>query len=64
MKFKHLIDRIAINLCSSENFANIRDIYKKKKKKKSGPIVNMSKFTSNKKVFSRVVAKLYHYFGH
>ena len=54
LKFKHLIDNIAINLWSSENFASMEDI-----KRKCKPIVNLSKFTSNKKILNEVITLSY-----
>ena len=45
IKFKYLIDYIVINLWFSKNFTNIEDI-----RKKCNPIVNLSKFASNKKI--------------
>ena len=51
MKFKYLIDNIAINFCFSKNFANMED-----KRKKCSQMMDMSKFTFNKKVLSGVVA--------
>ena len=53
-KFKNLIDYIAINLWSSENFASMEDI-----KRKCKPIVNLSKFTSNKKILNEVITLSY-----
>ena len=44
-KFEHFIDDIAINLWSSWNFASMEDT----RKKNGNPIVDLSKFTSNKK---------------
>ena len=54
LKFKHLIENIAINLWSSENFASMEDI-----KRKCKPIVNLSKFTSNKKILNEVITLSY-----
>ena len=47
----NLIDDIVINLWFFENFANMEDI----KKKKSDLMVNLSKFTSNKRILNEVV---------
>ena len=48
----NLIDDIVINLWFFENFASMEDI---KKKKKSDLMVNLSKFTSNKRILNEVV---------
>ena len=53
-KFKYLIDDIVIDLRSSRNFVNMKDI-----RRKCNPIMDLSKFTSNKNILSRVVVKLY-----
>ena len=45
-KFKDLIDDIIIDLWSLWNFANMEDI-----RRKCNPIVNLSQFTSNKKIW-------------
>ena len=50
MKFKHLINDIVIDLWSSENFTSIKDI-----KIKCNLMMDFLKFTSNKKILSRVV---------
>ena len=50
LKFKYLIDKIVINTWFSGNFVIIDDI-----KKKCNPIVDLSKFISNKKILSEVV---------
>ena len=47
----NLIDDIVINLRFFENFASMEDI----KKKKSDLMVNLSKFTSNKRILNEVV---------
>ena len=47
----NLIDDIVINLWFFENFASMEDI----KKKKSDLMVNLSKFTSNKRILNEVV---------
>ena len=47
LKFKHSIDDITIDLYSSRNFTNIEDIIRK-----CNLMVNLSKFTSNKKLLS------------
>ena len=54
LKFKHLIDDIVINNWSFENFGNMEDI-----RRKYNPMINLSKFTSNKKILSVVVAISY-----
>ena len=43
--FKHLIDDIIIDLWSFTDFANMEDI-----RRKWSPMVNLSKFTFNKKI--------------
>ena len=50
MKFKHLIDDIAIDLWSSGNFASIENI-----RRKCNTVVDLTKLTSNKKILSGVV---------
>ena len=52
MKFKHLIDNIAINYIFYENFASMEDI-----RKKCNLIVELWKFITNKKIIilSKVV---------
>ena len=45
LKFKHLIDDVAINLWYSWNFASIENIIRK-----FNLTVDLSKFTSNKKI--------------
>ena len=50
-KFKHLIDDITIKILFSWNFASMKDI----RKKKCNPMVDLSKFISNKKILSVVV---------
>ena len=47
LKFKFLIDDIVIDFLFSEYFASIEHI-----RRKYNPIVNLSKFTSNKKILS------------
>ena len=54
LKLKYLIDNIAIDLWSSRNFATMEDV-----KRKYNQMVDLLKFTSNKKILSEVVA-----FGH
>ena len=44
-----MIDDIVIELRSSITFAHIKDI------EKCNPMVNISKFTSNKKILSEVI---------
>ena len=50
MQFKQLIDDITIGLSFSRKFASIENI-----KRKCNLIVDLSKFTSNKKIFSKTV---------
>ena len=45
-----MIDNIAIDFQSSENFASIKDI-----RKKCNPIVNLFKFIFNKKILNEIV---------
>ena len=47
-----MIDNITIDFLSSENFASMKDIWKKKK----NLIVDLPKFIANKKILSEVVA--------
>ena len=56
LKFKHLIDDIAINLQFFRNFAGMWDI-----KRKCYLMVDLSKFTSDKKLLSKIVAISYNY---
>ena len=49
LKFKYLIDNITIDFRYFENFASIEDI-----RRKYISIVDLSKFTSNKKILSEV----------
>ena len=56
MKFKHLIDNIAINLWSSKNFASMENI-----RIKYNPMVDLSKFTFNKKILSEVIVLCYNW---
>ena len=51
LQFKKFIDDIAINLYFSWNFASMEDI-----KRRYNLIVDLSKFTSNKKILSKFVA--------
>ena len=51
LQFKQLIDDIAIDLWFLENFACIKDI-----RRKYNTIMDLSKFTSNKKILSEVIA--------
>ena len=53
-EFKYLIDNITINLGSFRNFANMKDILTK-----CNPMMNLSKFTSNKKILGAVVVIKY-----
>ena len=50
LQFKKFIDDIVINLYFSWNFANMEDI-----KRRYNLIVDLSKFTSNKKILSKFV---------
>ena len=50
-----MIDDITINLWSYWNFASMKDI----RKKKSNPMMDFSKFISNKKILSKIVALVY-----
>ena len=50
LQFKKFIDDIAINLYFSWNFASMEDI-----KRRYNLIVDLSKFTSNKKILSKFV---------
>ena len=50
LKFKHLINNITIDRWSSRNFANMENI-----RRKCNPILNLSKFASNKIILSGVV---------
>ena len=54
LKFKYLIDDITIDFWSSRNFTSIEDL-----RRKCNPMVDLSKFISNKKILSEVVAKLF-----
>ena len=49
----YLIDNIAIDFWTFGEFSSMLDI-----RKQWNPIVNLSKFTSNKKILSWVIAKL------
>ena len=49
-KFEHLIDDIIINLWSYRKFVSIEDI-----RRKCNPMVDLSKFITNKKILNRVV---------
>ena len=51
LKLKYLIDDIVIDLWPFWNFTSTGDI-----KRKWNPIIDLSKFTSNKEMLSRVVA--------
>ena len=50
-KFKHLIDDIVNDFLSFENFVSMEDI-----RRKCNQMVDLSKFTSNKMILSKVVA--------
>ena len=54
LQFKHLIDNITIDFLFSENFANMKNIRRKCKL-----MVNLSKFTSNKKILIEIIALSY-----
>ena len=49
-----MVDDIAINLQSFENFASIEDI-----RRKGYLIIDLSKFTSNKKILNEIVTLSY-----
>ena len=49
LQFKQFIDDISIDLYFSRNIANMENI-----KRKYNPMVDLSKFTSNKKILSKV----------
>ena len=51
LQFKPFIDNITIDLLFSRNFASIEEI-----RRRRNPMVDLSKFTSNKKILSKVVA--------
>ena len=51
LKFKHLIDNVVINFRSFIIFASIKDI-----RRRCNLIVDLSKFISNKKILSEVIA--------
>ena len=56
LKFKHLIDNIAIHFFYLfGNFANMKDM----KKNIYNPTMNLSKFTSNKKILSEIAVLEY-----
>ena len=56
LKFKHLIDNIAIHFFYLfGNFTNMKDM----KKNIYNPTVNLSKFTSNKKILSEIAVLEY-----
>ena len=58
MQFKQFIDDdIAIDFEFSRNFASMKDI-----ERKCNPMVDLSKFTCNKKILSKVVALDYNQF--
>ena len=46
-----MINYIGIDFWSSRNFASMKDI-----RRKCNPMVDLSKFTSNKKILSEIVA--------
>ena len=50
LQIKKLINNIVIDLWFSQNFASMKDI-----RRKWNSIVNLSKFTSNKKILSEVL---------
>ena len=51
LQFKQFIDDIAIDLWFFRNFVGMEDV-----RRRFNPIVDLSKFTSNKKILSKVVA--------
>ena len=51
MQFKQFIDDIAIDIYFFRNFASIEDI-----RRRCNPMVDLSKFTFNKKILSNAVA--------
>ena len=53
LQFKQFTDDITIDLYFFRNFASMKDI-----KKICNPMVDLSKFTSNKMILSKVVALL------
>ena len=53
LKFKHLIDNITIDFWSSGNFASMKNI-----KRKYNPMMDLLKFTFNKKILSKVIANV------
>ena len=54
MKFNHFIGPTVTDIWYFENFANMEDI-----ERKCNPIVDLWKFTFNKKILSRIVATIY-----
>ena len=56
-QFKHLIDDIVVYLSSFGNFASIVDI-----RRKYNPMIDLSKFTSNKKILSKIIILNYNKF--
>ena len=50
MQFKQFIDDIVIDLQFSRNFTSIEDI-----RRKCDPMVDLSKFISNKKILGKIV---------
>ena len=54
LKFKYLINDIPIDFCSFGNFASLKDI-----RRKCNRMMNLSKFTSNKKILSGVITIVY-----
>ena len=56
MKFVYLIDDIVIDFWSSKNFTNMEvEVLRRK----CNPMVDLSKFSSNKKILSRVIVSCY-----
>ena len=53
LKFKHLTDDITIDFWSSRNLASMKNI-----RRKYNTMVDLSKFTFNKKILSKVVASV------
>ena len=57
LKFKQLIDDIGIDFLYSRNFASMKDI-----KRKCNLMVDLSKFTFNKKILSDIIVLNYNKF--
>ena len=50
LQFKKFIDNIAIDLYSSRNLASMKDI-----RERCNPMVDLSKFTCNKKILNKII---------